>query len=670
MSGNKVFFEHINGLRGLAIILVLLFHLLPDVFPCCFYGVDVFLVITGYLLFLGLRNQDGSLLSCGRFAMKRAGRILPPVAILIALTLAAGFFLLDYQDVYEASRFGRYIMSGTGNIYLNRIAADYFATDFSGNPLMHMWYIGVTLQVYLLFIVGNAVCKRLPRRVWLPMLFVIALASLAWRYCLSIDWVKDLVGNKVAEPSYYETLPRVWEVMAGGLVLLLPEVNSKWKGNLLTIVGLLAIVLPVMDLYKGGAAMFPVVVLGTVLIIRYMPAGSLSCLLCNRPLMFVGTISFSLYLVHLPIFVCYKSCLFRTVTWTDNVMMLALSFLIGWGFYLLVERWKWGWKIWVPVYVCAYLGCCFVKSTHGLQDFFETDEERLLLPEYTQWSKEESADIFRDYDMTALNVQTGLYTIMEASKPKEEIAMLRIGDQHQKPSFVLVGDSHAQAFYAGFDTVCSNAGETRSGVFLSTIISPFWNIEIPPLSLGSAYYCNRAKMEAFLHWLEKHPELKTVVVSQYWRERMISNKYDWDKKHADCSVAGHTEALREFCKRVKLIGKNVVLMAPPPDFEFHPARSARLVKKHNASTDAYKIFECSHERYTKRHGHVVRMLKQMESEGLASVLEPASVVSAGAPHLSYENGKLYFRDKDHLSVTGSIMYMTKLKERFFELISE
>lgn len=672
MSGNKVFFEHINGLRGFAIILVILFHITPDVFPCCFYGVDIFLVITGYLLFLGLKKQDGGLLDSGRFAMKRAGRILPSVAVLIMMTLGAGFFLLDYQDIAEAARLGRYTLFGMANVHLNKMSSDYFAADFSDNPLMHMWYIGITLQIYLMFIVGNAVCKRISRRVWLPALFVLGAVSLSLRYCWSFSWFKipGLSSSEMSEPSYYETFPRMWEVLAGGIVCLMPDIRSRLKGNVLTALGLLSVALPPFLARGQSASMFPVVVAGTVLIIRYMPHSSLSWVLTNRSLMFVGAISFSLYLVHLPIFVCYKSWACREMGAWDYVIMLVLAVAIAWAFYKWVESSKFSWKVWLPIWAGAMLLCVIAKSANGFKTLIESEADIRLLPAYTQWSKVEEPELYRDFDEKAMRSQKGVFVIMEAPKPKEDIQMLRIGDSSLTPSFVLVGDSHAQASFSGIDTICREGEERRAGVYLTTIISPFWNIGIPPLSRGSDYFCDRAKMEAFLYWLEKHPELKHVVVAQYWLKRMASNSYDWDMKETDCSIVGHTNSLREFCKRIKRLGKDVILIAPTPDFTINPARGARLLNRHGSREGIYKPFVCSQEKFKARHGEIVDMLKTIESEGLASLLEPASVIPPGKPHLAYENGKLYFRDKDHLSVTGAIMYMTKLKERFFELISE
>ena len=173
-----------------------------------------------------------------------------------------------------------------------------------------------------------------------------------------------------------------------------------------------------------------------------------------------------------------------------------------------------------------------------------------------------------------------------------------------------------------------------------------------------------------MDWLEKHPELKHVVVAQYWLERMKYNKFDWDMNKTNYSDEEQTERLRDFCSRVKRLGKQVILIGPTPDYTIHPPRCARIQFAKHRDGGTYTPLECSRQVYMERHGKIIEMLKKMEEEGLASLLDLSSVVPQGESFRAYENGVLYFRDKNHLSVAGAIMYMTKLKGRFFELISE
>ena len=156
--------KQITSLRGLAIILIILFHLNPEHFPYGYFGVEVFLVISGYLLMKSFQKQQMQI-RLGEFARKKVLRLFTPVAVIIPLTLLAGMFFLDYTDLATASSTGGYTLIGAANRFLAVIQSDYFAQDSSGNPFLHMWYLAVTAQIYLLFAGGCVLYRYLPKRV-------------------------------------------------------------------------------------------------------------------------------------------------------------------------------------------------------------------------------------------------------------------------------------------------------------------------------------------------------------------------------------------------------------------------------------------------------------------------------------------------------------------------
>ena len=155
--------KQITSLRGLAIILIILFHLNPEHFPYGYFGVEVFLVISGYLLMKSFQKQQMQI-RLGEFARKKVLRLFTPVAVIIPLTLLAGMFFLDYTDLATASSTGGYTLIGAANRFLAVIQSDYFAQDSSGNPFLHMWYLAVTAQIYLLCAGGCVLYRYLPKR--------------------------------------------------------------------------------------------------------------------------------------------------------------------------------------------------------------------------------------------------------------------------------------------------------------------------------------------------------------------------------------------------------------------------------------------------------------------------------------------------------------------------
>lgn len=217
--------KQITSLRGLAIILIILFHLNPEHFPYGYFGVEVFLVISGYLLMKSLQKQQMQI-RLGEFARKKVLRLFTPVAVIVPLTLLAGMFLLDYTDLATASSTGGYTLIGAANRFLAVIQSDYFAQDSSGNPFLHMWYLAVTVQIYLLFAGGCVLYRYLPKRAAASLFWIAGIGSFLWAYSYPIHNLLQEIGlpvwEQVRPTSHYMTLPRLWEVCAGILLAIYP----------------------------------------------------------------------------------------------------------------------------------------------------------------------------------------------------------------------------------------------------------------------------------------------------------------------------------------------------------------------------------------------------------------------------------------------------------------
>lgn len=668
IMSNKPFFSHIGGLRGIAILLVILFHLCPAVFPHCYYGVDIFLVITGYLLFLGLDCNDGSWRYTGVFALKKVQRILPAVSVAVLLTVLAGIYFLDKTMLEAAARLGRYALFGMANNHLNKVVSNYFDSTAAHNPLLHTWYIGITLQVYLLFALGMVLCKKISHKVTMSSLVVIALLSLGWKYRMELLGLLSCVGissDAISPPTHYDTLPRLWEILAGGLILLLPVVRQKWGQSLLVLLGVAGVSTA---FYLPQAE--PLVVLGTMLIIRYAGGSKVECLLSNRPLLWIGSISFSLYLVHMPVFVFYKGWIVVPPTLGEYVAMLAITAVLGWLFWWLVEKRRISWKIWVPLYVVTMTLCIMAKKTSVIHDMVAGEQEELVVKPYNDWRYvTRESELMRGYSFECMGYWGGVFSMADTKKPDDmpKDALLLVGDTGvSEPNFVLMGDSHAASMCPGVDVLCRK--HKLLGVYLPTVVSPFWNYEVQRDRHG--YFCDRNKMLALVEWLKVQPKLECVVVVQRWYQRCLVNKYDWDKKPADLSMAAHTDGLREFARRLAEIGKKLILVDQIPDFETNPRTYAKWCIRHKRNPeDRMQPFLCSRERYEERHCDYLKMLDTVEHEGLCRVLSFDRLRDADGNYVSYAGGEVLYRDDNHPTAPGAIWMMEQLAPDFIELVS-
>ena len=665
---DKVFLSHIGGLRGIAILLVILFHLCPSLFPNCYYGVDIFLIITGYLLFLGANRNDGTWKAAGTFAIKKAQRILPSLSVAVLLTVLAGIYFLDKTLLEATARLGRYALFGMPNNHLNKVVADYFDTTAAQNPLLHTWYIGVTLQVYLLFAAGSMVCKRISRKAVIIGLTGIAICSLAWKYRVEIQGMLAACGvmgqlESVNPPTHYETLPRLWEVLAGGLVILMPQINSKWVRSLLLLLGLACISTA---FYLAHAE--PIVVLGTLLIVAYAGNCHLSWLISNKVLLGIGAVSFSLYLVHMPVFAFYKSWIVVPPTFGEYAAMLGITGILGILFWRFVETHRFNWKTWVALWCICMLLCVLAKKTSVISDWIANENESSIIKSYPDWQLVENEDLYRGFDTEQLNYWGGWFGMADTKAPKElrKPALFLMGDATKTPDYVMMGDSHAGSMYPGFDAMGRKHG--CAGIYIPTIISPFWNYEV---QRDPSYYCTRDKIQALITWLKEQPQLKYIVVIQRWYQRCRVNKFDWDKKLADLSIEAHTNGLRDFLKNMQAIGKTVILVDQIPDFETNPRTYGKWCIRHGrAMEERITPFICSKERYHKRHQDYLDMLDTVEKEGLCHVLSFDRATNTEGDYISYANGEVLYRDDNHPAAPGAIYLMEKLAPDFLPLISD
>lgn len=671
MSHEQYRYAYVDGLKGLAIAFVVIFHLWPDVFPCCYYGVEIFFVISGYLIFSNLSRRKGGIRESGKFFCRRISRIMPPLVVVTMATLIAGSFLLNYESLESLSRMSRYTVLGAANVHLNKLAADYFARDLSTGALTHMWYVAVIMQIYLMIALGNTVCRRLPRKWLLFGLATIGVISFFCCYGKSIiDLLKALgmpVDVHVEAPGYFDTVPRIWEVLGGACVLMLPAVSKKWIANILSALGIAAVIVPPLLLQNNSLLMLPIVVCGTMLSIRYLPASSLERLFSNKLMATFGTLSYSIFLIHLPVFVLYKSWFWEIAGW-HYAAMLLLTLFLSWLCWRFVEARKISWKLWVPIWLLVLALGQFIQKTDGLSKLSDK-KPAAILPSYKDWRVVRNAKVMKGYDKEALPRGEGVFDLMvqKNAAGSKSAYFLYMGKATSHPNVLMMGDSHAQAIYAGMDHVFKRNG--LSGVFITSTLSPFWNKEVEELVPGSTYYCDRQKMVALQKWLQEHTEIQFILVAQYWNFRIKSTKYDWDKMPTDNSAEAMLAALREFCLNMQALNKKVIMLAPCPDFIINPATYLGWLNQRGRNPEQNMTpLQCSRSEYEYRHADVLKMLHILESERLCSVLRLQEVPAGSGFFSAYENGMLLYGDKDHFSVPGSIRYINTIQHQLLELL--
>lgn len=332
----------IQGLRALAVVAVIAHHFLGR--PSGgFVGVDIFFVISGFLITgILVRDFDRKLLTPTRFYRSRIRRLAPAALLTISVTVVASWLIFPLSRATSIAVDGIWAMLFVGNWRFATAGVDYFEASGPASPLQHFWTLGVEEQFYLvwpLVVVGlllaNVRFARSPgkRGFATAGLGLIVLISFAWS-------VYESATNPTV--AYFSTLTRAWELGAGGLLALWFTALQSWRESTRLLVALagigsIVVALVVFDErtpFPSFWALLPV--LGTVLIIAAnSPRGTF--VLTNRVTNYIGDISYSLYLWHLPVFVLLSAGIVA-----PNVVLVvaatALTLVLAIATYHLVEQ--------------------------------------------------------------------------------------------------------------------------------------------------------------------------------------------------------------------------------------------------------------------------------------------------------------------------------------------
>lgn len=329
----------IDGIRAIAVLAVVAFHVRIPMFEAGFVGVDVFFVLSGFLItgILAREADERGSIRLARFYTRRLRRLLPASTLTVVATMIAAATLLSalsWKLIAETSVAAALYAS---NLFFARESSDYFAADVQNNPLLHFWSLAVEEQFYIVWPLLVLVLSRFKPNVRTAGIAAVGLASLAHSVMLT---------NAASSWAYYSPLSRAWEFAAGGLVaLLLPagivsasarvrEVIA-WSG--LALIGGSVVIISERTAFPGIAAI-PTVVGTCMLIAAGVGATSpLGRLLRLWPTQELGRLSYSWYLWHWPFLVIGQIYL-DDFGPTTRIMLAAVSLVVAAAAHYLIEN--------------------------------------------------------------------------------------------------------------------------------------------------------------------------------------------------------------------------------------------------------------------------------------------------------------------------------------------
>lgn len=332
----KAYRSDIDGLRAIAVISVMLYHFSVWPFTGGFVGVDIFFVISGYLITSGIckENSHGKF-SFASFYIRRARRLFPALLSTIVICYVIAFFFFSPADFEKMSASTIFALTGLSNIYF-WMSADYFDSASILKPLLHTWSLSVELQFYLLWPAVLVILARISRKAIFPGALLVTVAGFA----ISLLAIKyDSTG------AYYLTQYRFYEFIAGGLIFFFRSAKYftrlKKANSVFFIIGIALITYSIFSyststVFPGKNALAPVI--GSMLIILSGDKSNFGKVLSLRPMRYLGEISYSLYLVHWPVVVFTQYILVKEFSGISGLLLAIISLVLAVPMHRYIEK--------------------------------------------------------------------------------------------------------------------------------------------------------------------------------------------------------------------------------------------------------------------------------------------------------------------------------------------
>jgi peptidoglycan/LPS O-acetylase OafA/YrhL len=533
----------IDGLRAIAVAGVVLFHAKLGV-PGGYAGVDVFFVISGFLI-TGLIMRD---LRAGNFSLmdfweRRARRILPALAVVVAFTLAAGWFVLLPDDYAQLGERVAALLGFAANIKF-WLESGYFAPEAEVNPLLHTWTLSLEEQYYVLIPLFLGLLFRLRRSRWVvPLLWLGAAASFA----------AAVYGTRQMSSGAFYLLPtRAWELAAGSLLAFAGPISRLPVRATLGWLGLAAIVASFfaydeMTRFPGIPALAPV--LGAVLLIwsgMRQPGDPLPSphrLLATRPLIALGLISYSFYLWHWPLLAGYRYAAYGPLPLGMRLAMVSAALVLACLSWRFVEQ--------------PFRKRGLVRTRSAAFRLSAATIALLLIASATLWG-------FHGFKSRL----TPLASLFEASKHdamyrfSHDLAdvpnnLVHVGaTTTTAPGVFLWGDSHAAAALPGLDLACQNAGLPLTASFTAATAPVLGWFRSGDFGIGPDALPMADAVLAHISSEAAAGRLTTVVLAARW------SFYLTDQRSGDSFPAAFARTL----EALQRCGCKVVILQETPCF--------------------------------------------------------------------------------------------------------
>ena len=585
--------QEIDGLRALAVVPVILFHAGFELFTGGFVGVDVFFVISGYLITnIIIEDIENKRFSIVNFYQRRARRILPALFFVLLVCIPFAWIFMAPYDLISFMESIRATIFFISNFYFWRNTG-YFDPSADETPLLHTWSLAVEEQYYVLFPIFLILAWRCGKNkvFWLICLMAaisLLLSEWGWR-------------NK-ASANFYLSPTRAWELFAGSIAAFIVQKNGVQKNNFLALVGLSAIVFSIF--YYDDSTPFPsayalLPVLGVVMVFLYADKETFAAkLLSTRVFVGIGLISYSAYLWHQPI-IAFQYYIFNELY---SYITIPIVFFIAYCSWLLIEK---------PMresnnkrdflaMLLAFTFLFFISLLAG---------HNKAIPDHINFQERRFNEVILEYGSECDFVFP------------MDIRCISNTKNISSADIVLLGDSHAEHLYPGLSSSLSDF----SLISLTTSGAPFFtNLEVNNIFKYIENMTSKPRLIIFsMHYLGMLREIPVGSSFEVEIGRVVDKLKSYDIK--------------------------IILLSDVPKFYNHPRQCISSIKKRGSE----RLCQKSQAAYKLESYQYINDLMVLSKDTNLQFIFLDDVFCNQNTCSMIKGDELLYRDDNHLSIAGS-----------------
>lgn len=649
-----IYRSDIDGIRAIAVLSVIGFHFFPSLIVGGFIGVDVFFVISGFLISTIIMQK----LSQGEFSYvdfytRRIKRIFPALLIILTTTIVIGWFVMFPNELMQL---GKHLAGGatfTSNLLLAR-EIGYFDIGSANKPLLHLWSLGIEEQYYILWPIFISILFKTTKKIF----FVISLVFLS-SFLLNV-----LIINKHANYAFYLPLTRIWELTIGSLLayyILFGQKNSSLTArnylvsNSLSFFGMLCILISLFmfgneKIFQSWLALLPT--LGAFMLIF---AGSGSWInrkiLASQPFVFFGLISYPLYLWHWPLLAFLNITQNQISSLNIRIMFVVISILLAWLTYKFIEQpirifngknYQIAASLMIFLFLIGGVGLSLYKN-NGYPNRFPIETRNFLNDLSYDTSK------FKYYPCP---------NDLFKSKPELSYCLQSQSPINSQANLVIFGDSHADHIFHGISKVDINHNWMLIGNYSCPPVNDiFLEADVPNCYQRNANIIN---------YLKKQKHIETVVLAffgNYFQETDFAadhmHRFGPSTVKIKYQNLNKTQAfqfgLEKTITELEIVGKKIVIVLDVPELPFF---SQDCISRLYSSKKA-KNFACfiSKKTVLTRQKKLRLMLTKIQSSHPnIKIFDPLNFLCNEDKCWVKRNDILVYRDSHHLSLSGSELF--------------